>query len=436
MMPSLNSFKAYCRSYVRNQAEKDFDSSRFISTFETPNVIYLTPHSLGYGDLIEYFFLQREISLTHGKRLVFVGHQRGPTMIRAVCSRLIDKYCDLDEVCLSQNTSNFLINFLLNTRARNAVVQGFMFKIRELHHDAFINDMSDSAALFYLKNNNKFEELKLLDNLYVGSLSNMISGIHRATDRYTNRSYISKVNERIEFDRSTHGNNILKILGLKESEYVVLNIRTKTTGKRGDNPRDIYDLYRYVDMLQVIRQLGLKIVRIGSRDDKDLDFIDQYCIPIYKTDYQSVANDVTLIRDSLFSICNASGPVSIARLFHKPVLVVDADGLFCCPNHPGYVSLPRNYYLEGEKISPKELPDHPEWFMFNTFYKVLQNRKSTYQYNSAEMLKKCAIEMYEFSKNEKSPRVEQIEFNKKLKPYHHLSLEFTSYIASSWINGL
>ena len=263
----------------------------------------------------------------------------------------------------------------------------------------------------------------------------MISGFHHATDQYTNRSYIPKVDERIEFDRTTHGNSILKTLGLKESEYVVLNIRTKTTGKRGENPRDIYDLNRYVDMLRVIRQLGLKIVRIGSKDDEHLDFIDQHCIPLYKTNYQSVENDVTLIRDSLFSICNASGPVSIARLFHKPVLVVDADGLFCCSNHPGYVSLPRNYYLEGEKIPAKELPDHPEWFMFNTFYKVLQNRRSSYQYNDAEILKKCAVEMYEFAKKEKSPREDQIEFNKKLKPYHHLSLNFSSYISSSWING-
>jgi len=406
----------------------------FLDKHDLSKTIIGIPYSFSYGELIDILFLLREKALDEKKEILLLCNENSTEFLNQFSSRIFAGYFQNDTSLLFK--INCINNFLLRyKKINNAVLTGSFNGYKLLNNIQGLNDNLDKRALTLLANRNKYSELLVAETALKYMNSFNLSSIHHISDQYTNQSYISKVNERVEFDRSFHGNDILKTLGLVESKYVVLNIRTKTTGKRGDNPRDIYEFERYIDMLRVIRQLGLKIVRIGSKNDKHLDYIDQYCVPIYKTELQSVANDVTLIRDSLFSICNASGPVSIARLFHKPVLVLDADGLFCCSNHPGYINLPRSYYLNGEKIPAKELPEQPEWFMFNTFYKILKNRNSTYKYNTSEMLKKCAVEMYYFSKNDKKPSNDQIEFNKKLMPYHHLSLKFSSNVATSWING-
>ncbi len=126
--------------------------------------------------------------------------------------------------------------------------------------------------------------------------------------------------------RMSHAGSLCRQLGV-DSPYVCMHIKEKLANFNFPQPRSISNRETYKSLIGLLVSKGYTVVEIGaSYSSRTFSGIPGY-VNYANSGFQSVANDIELIRDCDFYVGNNSGPFSIALMFRKPLLMLNFIGL-------------------------------------------------------------------------------------------------------------
>ena len=111
------------------------------------------------------------------------------------------------------------------------------------------------------------------------------------------------------------------------SPYVCMHIKEKLADLNFPQPRSISSRETYKSLISLLVSRGYTVVEIGaSCSSRTFSNIPGY-INYANSGFQSVVNDIELIRGCDFYIGNNSGPYSMALMLRKPLLMLNFIGL-------------------------------------------------------------------------------------------------------------
>lgn len=117
-----------------------------------------------------------------------------------------------------------------------------------------------------------------------------------------------------------------KQLGIT-SPYVCMHIKEKIGNQNFPQPREISNRETYKALINLIVSRGYTVVEIGAaHPSRTFGNIAGY-VNYANSEFQSIANDIELIRGCDFYVGQNSGPYSIALMFRKPLLMLNFIGL-------------------------------------------------------------------------------------------------------------
>ncbi len=191
---------------------------------------------------------------------------------------------------------------------------------------------------------------------------------------------------------------ILKKYGLKKNNFICLHIRTDLDY---DNLRSSYDLKSYLKLVDFItKDRNLKIVLIGKKNEKINFFFKSFdnVIDYRNSEYQSIENDIYLIKNSNFLITQISGPIIYGVLFNIPILVLDAMIFEDFQIYDKILYFPKKIFIKknSKQLKMKEILNNP--MIYNEKY-FDKSKFQAVELNKEEKMKALEIFLECFKKN-------------------------------------
>ncbi len=191
---------------------------------------------------------------------------------------------------------------------------------------------------------------------------------------------------------------ILKKYGLKKNNFICLHIRTDLDY---DNLRSSYDLKSYLKLVDFItKDRNLKIVLIGKKNEKINFFFKSFdnVIDYRNSEYQSIENDIYLIKNSNFLITQISGPIIYGVLFNIPILVLDAMIFEDFQIYDKILYFPKKIFIKknSKQLKMKEILNNQ--MIYNEKY-FDKSKFQAVELNKEEKMKALEIFLECFKKN-------------------------------------
>jgi putative glycosyltransferase (TIGR04372 family) len=176
---------------------------------------------------------------------------------------------------------------------------------------------------------------------------------HKKYHEVLNSSSFKKIN--IDSDNYNF-KNLKNELKLNE-KYICVHI------KQQDGylyPRFVFEKENYIKTFHYLIESGYQIVLMGDKDLSilNIDGVVSYC----KSKFQSVFNDILLIKNCNFFICNASGPLTYPHYFRIPHIIINAVGMGPIMGSYNQRVVPKNIYSCGKKLTIQDLFQSPIYY--------------------------------------------------------------------------
>jgi len=120
------------------------------------------------------------------------------------------------------------------------------------------------------------------------------------------------------------GTSIYELLGLKSEKYVCLHVRD--SGFHNDPEKRSYrnaDIATYKSAILFLIDNGFTVVRLGDTTMPKLDLYNSGYVEYSHSEFKSDLLDLALIKNCEFYIGMQSGPLDVALMFQKPVLILN-----------------------------------------------------------------------------------------------------------------
>jgi len=169
-----------------------------------------------------------------------------------------------------------------------------------------------------------------------------------------------------------------------DSKYVCLHVRD--FAYHSDSHKRSYrnaDINNYIPAIQMLIDEGYAIIRIGDKSMQKCNFANDKFIELCKLKYQSELLDLLIIQHCEFFIGMQSGPLDVAQLFQKPILILNMyTWFFATPFKPNDRGLLKNLIIKdiGEVNSLTKRFNLP--YKFTDSVEILSNEEVTFVENS------------------------------------------------------
>lgn len=204
---------------------------------------------------------------------------------------------------------------------------------------------------------------------------------------------ISAIHEPLEIDFNKDqqlriGTSIDELLGLKNKKYVCLHVRD--SGFHNDPQKRSYrnaNIATYKSAILHLIENGFAVVRLGDPSMPKLNINNQEYIEYSHSDFKSELLDLALIKNCQFYIGMQSGPLDIALMFQKPVLILNMyEWINGCPLKINDRGLLKNISIAGERrfLRLEEIFNLP--FKFTNIMLKLSENEIQFHDNSEHQL--------------------------------------------------
>jgi putative glycosyltransferase (TIGR04372 family) len=242
---------------------------------------------------------------------------------------------------------------------------------------------------------------------------------HKKYHEILNSSHFKK----LDIDSNNdHFKNLKNELKLKE-KYICVHIKQQEGYLY---PRFVFEKENYIKTFNYLIESGYQIVLLGDKDLSILkmDGLVNYC----KSKFQNVFNDILLIKNCNFFICNASGPLTYPHYFRIPHIIINAVGMSSTMGAYNERIVPKNIYRDGKRITIQDFFQSPIYY-FDT-NDEFERLGYEYKDNSEDEIYNSILEFKNLvNSNDFSLTSKQEDFKKNICNYHMAAYHTKGFIA-------
>lgn len=114
-----------------------------------------------------------------------------------------------------------------------------------------------------------------------------------------------------------------------EKKYICLHVRDQNFHR--DNKRRVYrnsNINNYIELIKLLIKNEYIVIRLGNYPCNNIKFKDKQYFDYPSSEIKSSIMDLYLIKNCHFFIGNQSGPVEVANMFLKPILLTNMTDIF------------------------------------------------------------------------------------------------------------
>lgn len=292
--------------------------------------MYLTPLYYSYGNAAEeILWASARAKITKDCLVIIPPASQTQILSYRICNRELFAL-QVNKIGIKCSKARYLIiNFIFfASRALSLIIKKF-FRI-----------VVKEKYLFPLIGKDYFwPRIRQYNNYYENAKSDQIlCAIHEPLEVDFNKDQKLRI-----------GASIDKLLGLKNKKYVCLHVRD--SGFHNDLTKRSYrnaDITTYKSAILHLIENGFTVVRLGDPSMPKLNLNNQGYIEYSHSDFKSELLDLALIKNCEFYIGMQSGPLDIALMFQKPVLILNMyEWINGCPLKITDRGLLKNILISG-----------------------------------------------------------------------------------------